>query len=98
MNIRWLPFVGSLTRRMRICGLKVISSWKGEKTYFAKNGNDAVNRLIKTGAAAGYEYCFSKQYSQIIKHRFEEIFEKLYGCEKGIPITHRYIAAISKKS
>jgi len=98
MNVRWLPTVGSLTRRMRICGLKVLSSWKGEKTYYAKNRNDAIRRLIKTGAAAGYEYCFDKQYSEEIKHRFAEIFEKLYGSKKGIPITHRYIAAIAKKS
>jgi len=98
MNVRWLPFVGSLTGRIRISGLKVISSWKGEKTYYAKNGNDAVNRLIRTGTAAGYDNCFEKQYSQIIKHRFAEIFEKLYGSEKGIPITHRYIAAIATKS
>jgi ubiquinone/menaquinone biosynthesis C-methylase UbiE len=98
MNVRWLPFIVSLTGRMRICGLKVISSWKGEKTYYAKNSNDAINHLIKTGTAAGYEYCFKKQYSQIIKHRFAEILEKLYGSEKGMPITHRYIAAIATKS
>ena len=97
MNVRWLPTVGSLTRRMRICGLKVLSSWKGEKTYYAKNRDDAVKRLIKTGAAAGYEYCFSKQYSQVIKNRFAEIFEKQYGSDKGLPITHRYLAAIAKK-
>lgn len=97
MNVRWLPTVGSLTRRMRLSGLRVLSSWKGEKTYFAKNKDDALNRLITTGSASGYEYCFEKEYSHIIKNRFTEIFEKLYGTDKGLPITHRYIAAIAKK-
>lgn len=97
MNVRWLPTTGSLTRRMRINGLKVLSSWKGEKTYYAKNGNDAVNRLIKTASASGYEFCFENRYHQVIKHRFADIFENRYGSDKGVPIIHRYIAAIATK-
>lgn len=97
MNVRWLSTLSSLTLRMRVNGLKVLSSWKGEKTYYSKNGNDAVTRLIETGTAAGYENCIKKQYHPVIKQRFGEIFEKLYGTDKGLPITHRYIAAIAKK-
>jgi ubiquinone/menaquinone biosynthesis C-methylase UbiE len=98
MNVRWLSTLSSLILRMRINGLKILSSWKGKKTYYAKNGNDAVNRLIDTGTAAGYENCIKKQYYPIIKKRFGEIFENLYGTDKGLPITHRYIAAIAKKA
>jgi ubiquinone/menaquinone biosynthesis C-methylase UbiE len=97
INVRWLPTKGSITRRMRWSGLKIISSWKGYKTYYAKNGEDAINFLITTGTAAGYQFCIDKQYSEITKKRFGEIFKKSYGIKNGIPITHRYIAAIGKK-
>lgn len=98
LNVRWIPTKGSLTRRMRICGLKVLSSWKGDKTYYAKNGEDAVDFLITTGTAAGYQFCIDKNYSEVIKQRFGEVFKRLYGNERGLPITHRYIAAIAKKN
>jgi ubiquinone/menaquinone biosynthesis C-methylase UbiE len=97
MNVRWLPSKESLTRRMKLSGLKIINSWKGYKTYYAKNGEDAINFLINTGTAAGYQYCINKKYSDVIKKRFGIIFKKSYGTEKGLPITHRYIAAIAKK-
>jgi ubiquinone/menaquinone biosynthesis C-methylase UbiE len=97
MNVRWLPTKGALVRRMRLAGLQILSSWKGDKTYYAKNGEDAIDFLITTGTAAGYQFCIDKQYSDIIKQRFGEIFKKSYGTKNGIPITHRYIAAIAKK-
>ncbi len=97
MNVRWLPSKGSLTRRMKLSGLKIINSWKGNKTYYAKNGEDAINFLINTGTAAGYQYCIDRKYSDVIKKRFRIIIKKSYGTKKGIPITHRYIAAIAKK-
>jgi len=97
MNVRWLPTQGSLIRRMRLSGLKILSSWKGDKIYYAKNGDDAIDFLITTGTAAGYQFCIDKHYSDVIKQRFGEIFHKSYGTEKGLPIIHRYIAAIAKK-
>ncbi len=97
INVRWLPTKGSILRRMSWSGLKILSSWKGQKTYYAKNAEDAINFLISTGTAAGYQYCIDYKYSDIIKKRFGEIFKKYYGTKEGIPITHRYIAAIAKK-
>jgi len=97
MNVRWLLTKGSLIRRMRFSGLKILSSWKGNKIYYAKNEVDAINFLITTGTVAGYQFCIDKQYSEVIKQRFGEIFHKSYGTEKGLPIIHRYIAAIAQK-
>jgi SAM-dependent methyltransferase len=97
MNVRWIPTKESLIRRMRLSGLQILSSWKGEKTYYAKNEKNAIDFLLTTGTAAGYQFCIDTQYSEIIKQRFGEIFHKSYGTEKGLPITHRYIAAIAKK-
>jgi hypothetical protein len=98
MNVRWISTKESLIRRMRLSGLQILSSWKGEKTYYAKNEKNAIDFLLTTGTAAGYQFCIDPLYSDIIKQRFGEIFHKSYGTEKGLPITHRYIAAIAKKS
>ena len=97
MNVRWLPTTGSLKGKMRLSGLQVITSWKGDKTYYAKNEKDAIDFLITTGTAAGYQFCIDTRYSEVIKQRFGEIFKKSYQTEKGLPITHRFIAAIAKK-
>jgi len=97
MNVRWLPAKGSLIRRMRWSGLQIISSWKGKKIYYAKDEKDAIDFLLNTGTAAGYQFCIDKQYSDVIKQRFGVIFKKSYGTKDGLPITHRYIAAIAKK-
>ena len=97
MNVRWLLTKGALTRRLRFCNLQIIDSWKGSKTYYAKDGNDAIKRLIATGTAAGYDLCFDKRYHKNISERFGKIFSEIYGEKKGIPITHRYIAAIAIK-
>ncbi len=98
MNVRWLPTKGSLIRRMRWSGLEIVSCWKGEKTYYAKNEKNAIEFLLSTGSAAGYQYCIDTQYSDNIKQRFSKIFKKSYGTENGLPITHRFIAAIAKKT
>jgi len=97
MNVRWLPTKGALRKRMRLAGLQVVSSWKGKKTYYASNEKDAINFLISTGTAAGYQYCIDPRYADVIKQRFGVILKKSYGTKNGIPITHRYIAAIAKK-
>jgi ubiquinone/menaquinone biosynthesis C-methylase UbiE len=97
MNVRWLPTKGSLTRRMRWSGLQIITSWKGEKTYYGENEKSVIDFLLKTGTVAGYQFCIDSQYSEIIKQRFGDIYKKSYGTEKGLSITHRYIAAIAKK-
>jgi ubiquinone/menaquinone biosynthesis C-methylase UbiE len=97
MNVRWLPTKGSLIRRMRWSGLQIVTSWKGEITYYKENEKSAIDFLLKTGTAAGYQFCIDSQYSKVIKQRFGDIFKKSYGTEKGLPITHRYIAAIAKK-
>lgn len=97
MNVRWLPTKGSLIRRIKLSGLQIVSTWKGEKTYYAKNEKDAIDFLINTGTVDGYQFCIDTQYSEKIKQRFGEIFHNLYGTEKGLPITHRYFAAIAKR-
>jgi ubiquinone/menaquinone biosynthesis C-methylase UbiE len=97
MNVRWLPTKGSLLRRMKLSGLRIVSSWSGKKTYYAKDEKDAIDFLLETGTAAGYQFCFDQQHTKIIKQRFGEIFKKSYMTKEGLPITHRFIAVIAEK-
>jgi hypothetical protein len=83
---------------MRRPGLQIISSWKGKDIYFAKDEKDAIDFLLKTGSAAGFRFCIDPGYADRIKHRFGEIFKKSYATKEGLPITHRFIAAIAKKT
>ena len=97
MNARWLSSKRSLIRKMRRCGLHIISSWKGKDIYFAKDEKDAIDFLLKTGSTSGFRFCIDPCYAEIIKQRFGEIFKKSYATKEGLPITHRFIAAIAKK-
>jgi ubiquinone/menaquinone biosynthesis C-methylase UbiE len=96
-NIRFLPNLGALKRRMLLAGFHIDDSWKGTKTYWVKNGEQALKRLHNTGAFAGLERCVKPEYKEEFNNRFMENIERLYRSEKGIPITHRYIAAIGTK-
>lgn len=96
-NIRFLPTIGSLKRRLSLAGFQHINVWDGNKTYWVKNGNEAVKRLHDTGAFAGLERCIYPHRKEEFNKRFISNLEEMYHTEKGIPITHRYIAAIAKK-
>ena len=96
-NIRFLPTLGALKRRMIFAGFHINETWNGSKTYFVDNGKQALNRLHKTGAFAGLEHCVYPDRKKEFNSRFIDNIERLYQSDKGIPITHRYIAAIGTK-
>lgn len=96
-NIRFLPTLGSLKRRMKRAGFHIDDAWKGSKTYWVPNGEQALQRLHNTGAFAGLEHCVNPKRKKEFNDRFIDNIERLYLSEKGIPITHRYIAAIGTK-
>lgn len=96
-NIRFLPTLGALKRRMIFAGFHIDSAWKGSKTYYVENGKQALQRLHNTGAFAGLENCVYPDRKEEFNNRFIDNIERMYLTEKGIPITHRYIAAIGTK-
>jgi SAM-dependent methyltransferase len=96
-NIRFLPTLGALKRRMKIVGFHIDTAWKGSKTYYVKNGKQALQRLHNTGAFAGLEKCVYSDRKDEFNNRFIDNIEQMYQTKKGIPITHRYIAAITTK-
>jgi ubiquinone/menaquinone biosynthesis C-methylase UbiE len=95
MKIHFLTGARSLALRMMLAGMQVIESWDGIKAYYASTGQEAVERMKTTGAAAGFELSFRKELYEEGEQRYMKVLEQRYG--NKIPIIHRYIAAIGKK-
>ena len=97
MQARFLPASWCLSSLMRLSGLSVLGAWDGAKTYHVPDGNAAVARLTATGAAAGFEFATDETYREAVFSRFAEVLEHMYRHHAGIPITHRYLAAVGQK-
>jgi len=96
-KIHPIPNKFSLYMRLWMYGLKVMKTWSGEKKSYVASGKDAIKKLIETGTASGYKYLvYDKYYNKVLK-RYPINVEKLYMKKNGIPITHRYVAAIAQK-
>jgi len=97
MQVRFLPAGWCLAFLMRMAGLAVLATWDGAKTYHVPDGQTAVARLTDTGAGAGFEFAADDLHREPVFRRFAEILECRYPAEQGIPITHRYLAAVGRK-
>jgi SAM-dependent methyltransferase len=97
MRVRFLPAGWFLALLMRMAGLAVVSTWDGAKTYHVPDGSAAIARLTSTGAAAGFEFAADERYRDEVFKRFAEILEETHRSSEGIPITHRYLAAVGQK-
>ena len=47
-----------------------------------------------TGAAAGFEFAADAEDTDAVFARFAEVMEELYGTPDGVPVTHRWLAAV----
>ncbi len=97
MKVRFLPGARTLATLMRLAGLRVDWRDDGEKTYHVDDGKSAIERMTATGAAAGFEFAAGDDYRDAIFTRFAELLDQRYADEEGVPITHRYLAAIGHK-
>ncbi len=97
MQVRFLPAGWCLAFLMRMAGLAVVATWDGAKTYHVPDGDAAVARLTATGAGAGFEFAADEPHREAVFRRFAEILEQRYPSAPGIPITHRYLAAVGRK-
>jgi SAM-dependent methyltransferase len=97
MRVRFLPGPRSLAWLMRATGLGVRDHWRGSQTYHVASGAEAIARLQATGAAAGFEHAAYPSDRESIFERFGAILERGASRDGGIPITHRYLAAIGSK-
>jgi ubiquinone/menaquinone biosynthesis C-methylase UbiE len=97
MQVRFLPGAFALRAAMRLSGLRVRASWSGARTYRVESGAAAIARLRETGAAAGFELAAEPEAAEEIYARFAELLERRYGGPAGIPVTHRFLAAVGEK-
>lgn len=97
MKVRFLPGSVVLAAMMRACGLAVQWSMDGSRIYHVHDGEAAIARLTATGAAAGFEFAAAEEHADAVFSRFARIIEDRYQTEKGVPITHRYLAAVGMK-
>jgi len=99
MKVRFLPHRLALGAVMRLCSLRVVDTWGGARTYYVPDGADAVARLMATGAAAGFEFTTADADREVVFSRFAEVIEERCGPDiRGLPITHRYLAAIGERT
>lgn len=97
MNVRFLPGSVVLSALMRWHGLGVRDAWDGARTYRVPDGQSALARLQATGAAAGFEFAAAPADRDALFARFAEILQARYAAANGVPITHRYLAAVGVK-
>ncbi len=97
MRFRFLMLSGHLGFYFRVLGMKTAYLSDGSKSYNVESGKAAIDRLISTGAAAGFEYAACAEDKEQIFERFAEIIEQKYMGQNGIKITHRYLAGIATK-
>jgi ubiquinone/menaquinone biosynthesis C-methylase UbiE len=97
MKFRFLSGSRQLQVWFHLAGLKPLCRWDGRKTYTVPSGQQAIERLRATGAAAGFEFAAGDQTDDPVFQRFAEIIEQKYLRDGQIPITHRYLAGIAKK-
>jgi SAM-dependent methyltransferase len=97
VRFRFLPSSWALATLMRCGGLGVEWAGGGSKTYYAEDGQAAVARLTATGAAAGFEHAADELHHDQVFARFAEIIEARCLTDRGVPITHRYVAAVGVK-
>jgi SAM-dependent methyltransferase len=97
MKVRFLPSSFALACMMRLSGLSV--SWRmgGSKTHIAPSGQAAIDRLLSTGAAAGFEFAVGEHNREKVFGRFAQILDARYSGKGGVPITHRYLAAVARR-
>jgi len=95
-HVRFLPHSSVLSAAMRMAGLGVQHAWDGRHTYHVPDGNAAIERLTATGAAAGFEFAAAEADRDRVFVRFAEIIAH-HAADPGIPITHRYLAAVGAR-
>jgi SAM-dependent methyltransferase len=98
MRVRFLPRSSVLAAVMRACGLSVRWTGDGAKTYWCRDGRAAIDRLTATGAAAGFEFAADAEHTEAIFARFAEVMEERNGTDRGVPVTHRWLAAVGVRS
>lgn len=96
-KVRFLPHRYVLAALMRRAGVGVQACWGGARGYTVPDGRAAIDRLMATGAAAGFEFAAAEADRDAVFARFAEVLQERLAGAGGVRITHRYLAAVGVK-
>jgi SAM-dependent methyltransferase len=97
MRVQFLPSSVVLATIMRCCGLAVREAWDGSERFMVPDGRAAIDRLTATGAAAGFEFAADDRHRDEIFAAFARVLDARRRSREGVPIVHRYLAAVGRK-
>jgi len=88
----------TLSLRLRLNKIKVISSWKGEKIFNLHSEEEVINQFIRSGSAAGFLQTIDNKNKDEIINRAAELLIKYKASKNMVPMVHRYIAVVGEKN
>jgi hypothetical protein len=97
MRVRFLPGPRTLAILLRLAGLRPLRCWGGSRAFKVPDGRAALDRLLATGAGAGFEHAADPARRDEIFERFIRIVEERRRGPSGVRIVHRYLAGIAVK-
>lgn len=89
---------GHMERLYKKAGLKSLEVWEGEVRFSFKDGREALNWALHTGASAGFDRMMDPKAKDKCDNAFIEIMERDYKTTEGISISHKYVAGIAEKT
>ncbi len=95
MQVRVLPHPCVPAAMMRTCGLGIRTMRQSARSYAVPTGRDAIERLTRTGAAAGFEFAADPAARDAVFARFAEILDST--ARDGVRITHRWLMVVGEK-
>jgi ubiquinone/menaquinone biosynthesis C-methylase UbiE len=97
LRVRFLPGRRSLAALLGLAGLRVIRSRDGSRTFRLPDGRAALDRLLSTGAGAGFEFAVGPPTREDVFDRFARIIERRRGGPDGVRVVHRFASAVAEK-
>lgn len=81
-----------LKKLVSFSGLRVLESWSGEIKIPYNSGSEALEKMLNSGALAGYEASLNIRDDAKLKTDFAQLFEKT-----GKTVTHHYFGLVAER-
>ncbi|MFH1258730.1 MAG: methyltransferase domain-containing protein [Elusimicrobiota bacterium] len=84
--------LNELKKSVSFNGLRVLESWSGEIKIPYNSGSEALEKMLNSGALAGYEACLNLRDDAKTKTDFAQLIEKT-----GHTVTHHYFGLVAER-
>lgn len=78
-------------------GFLPLDLWEGEVEFNFKDGREALNWALHTGASAGFDKVMDASIKNECDEAFARIIERDYKKDGAIKISHKFVAGIAQK-